>query len=84
MARVLLIIAVILLTIYCVVEVAQADKYSVRVAPKWLWAVFVICIPLAGPIAWLFFGRPKGGGSRPSPRPTMPDDDPDFLRRLKP
>lgn len=82
MGRVLLILAAILLTIYCVVEVAQANKYAVRGAPKWLWAFLVICIPVLGPLTWLAFGRPNGRGQRREP-PRAPDDDPDFLRRLK-
>lgn len=83
MGRVVIVIAVILLTIYCVVEVAQSDRYSVRNAPRWLWAFAVICLPVVGPLAWLFLGRPNGGsGGKPQQPPRMPDDDPDFLRRL--
>lgn len=82
MGRILIVIAAILLTIYCVVEVAQSNKYTVRNAPKWMWAAIVICLPVAGPLAWLFFGRPDGRNHRPEP-PRAPDDDPDFLRRLR-
>lgn len=85
MGRFLPLILVALLTIYCVVEVAQARPYAVRRAPRWLWAVTVICLPLAGSLAWLFFGRPtkeSGGSGRTAPRPSAPDDDVDFLRGL--
>ena len=58
MGRYLPIIIVALLTIYCVVEVAQAEPYAVRRMPRWLWATFVICVPLIGALCWLFFGRP--------------------------
>ena len=80
MARVLLIGAIVLLTIYCVVEVAQTDRYAVRHAPKWLWVFAVICVPILGPLAWLLFGRPQPGRRRPDR--LNPDDDPDFLRGL--
>lgn len=84
MARVILLIAVVALTIYCTVEVAQAPAGKVRVMPKWLWAVFVIMAPILGPFCWLFFGRPRYGQppSNRGPRYGAPDDDPDFLRSL--
>jgi len=85
MARYLPIIVVVLLMIYCVVEVAQAPPYAVRRAPRWLWATIVICLPLAGAISWLFFGRPNSEslGTAPSrTHPRAPDDDVDFLRGL--
>lgn len=75
---------VILLAIYCIVEVAQAPKFAVRWMPRWLWAAAVICVPLAGSVGWLLLGRPtkqSHQGSNPE-RPKAPDDDPDFLRGL--
>lgn len=85
MGRFLPIIMIALLTIYCVVEVAQAPTYAVRRMPRWLWATAVICLPLLGAISWLFLGRPTGatlGKNKRSPRPKAPDDDVDFLRGL--
>ena len=85
MARYLPIIVVVLLMIYCVVEVAQAPPYAVRRAPRWLWATIVICLPLAGAVAWLFFGRPNAESLGTTParnQPRAPDDDVDFLRGL--
>jgi len=85
MARYLPIIIVALLMIYCVVEVAQAPPYAVRRMPRWLWATLVICVPLFGALAWLFFGRPNSeslGTPSKQRRPKAPDDDVDFLRGL--
>jgi hypothetical protein len=86
MGRYLPIIMVALLTIYCVVEVAQAQPYAVRRAPRWLWATAIICLPLAGAVSWLLFGRPTkqslGETPRQRQRPKAPDDDVDFLRGL--
>jgi len=85
MARYLPIIIVALLMIYCVVEVAQAPPYAVRGMPRWLWATVVICVPLIGALAWLFFGRPNAetlGTKKQRDRPKAPDDDVDFLRGL--
>lgn len=81
MGRMLLIAAVVLLTIYCVVEVAQTRHYAVRNAPKWLWVFAVICLPVVGPLSWLLFGRPDR--RRPPRERLNPDDDPDFLRGLR-
>ena len=82
MLRVILILAVVMLTIYCVVDVAQSRRAPVRAMPHWMWAVAVIVAPVVGPISWLLYGRPKS--SAPQPRHvTAPDDDEDFLRQLR-
>ena len=85
MGRFLPLVIVALLTIYCVVEVAQTPAYAVRRMPRWLWATAIICFPLVGALGWLFFGRPTKAsldprGERRAPR--APDDDVDFLRGL--
>ena len=80
MLRVLLFVAVVMLTIYCVVELAQTKGARVRAMPRWLWLFVVICVPVVGPLAWLFSGRPS---SRSRPRPLAPDEDGDFLRGLR-
>lgn len=85
MARYLPLIMVVLLAIYCMVEVAQAQTYAVRRMPRWLWATAIIFVPVAGSLAWLIFGRPTSETRRngqPAPRPKAPDDDNDFLRGL--
>jgi hypothetical membrane protein len=78
--RVLSIIAIVMLTIYCVVELAQTKGTRVRAMPRWLWLFVVVCVPVIGPFVWLFAGRPT---SRPRPRQLGPDDDEDFLRGLR-
>ena len=85
MGRFLPIIMMVLLAIYCIVEVAQAPTYAVRRMPRWLWATAIIFLPLAGSVAWLIFGRPNNESRRQghnSRRPKAPDDDNDFLRGL--
>lgn len=80
MLRVVLIIAVVALTIYCAVDVAQSRRLRVRLLPHWMWAVLVIAVPVVGPLAWLATGRPQ---ENPQVRPhRAPDDDEDFLRGL--
>lgn len=83
MGKVLAIVIAALLTIYCVVEVAQADPDDVRALPRWMWATIIIVIPVLGGIAWLLWGRPRRSRiDRGQQRPLAPDDDPDFLRGL--
>ena len=86
MGRYLPMIIIVLLMIYCVVEVAQAPRFAVRRMPRWAWATAVITLPLAGAVCWLLLGRPNSeslGRKKPERRrPTAPDDDPDFLRGL--
>jgi Phospholipase_D-nuclease N-terminal len=90
--RFLPLIIVVVLAIYCLVEIAQSDPRDVRQLPRSLWAL-VVLVPVAGPVAWLVYGRPNGevpaepvGRPRPrqqQPREVAPDDDPDFLRSIK-
>jgi hypothetical protein len=85
MGRYLPIVIVALLTIYCVVEVAQAPPFAVRRMPRWLWATAIICLPLAGAVCWILLGRPNAeslGKQKRNARPNAPDDDVDFLRGL--
>lgn len=86
MIRALPVIITVMLMIYCIVEVAQADADEVRHAPKWLWAVAVIALPLVGSLLWLFLGRPTDDSRREAQDvrfPAAPDDDEDFLRGLR-
>lgn len=86
MLRFLPIVVIVLLMIYCVIEVAQARPDEVRRAPRWLWTAAVIALPLIGSLGWLFLGRPNAQSIADAVDerfPIAPDDDPDFLNRLR-
>jgi phospholipase D-like protein len=83
---ILLAAAQLVLLVLALIGCLSADR--VRALPRLLWVVLIIVVPLFGPIAYFGWGRPlppPHEGSplrRGTPRPSSPDDDPDFLRRM--
>ncbi|WP_315094528.1 PLD nuclease N-terminal domain-containing protein [uncultured Cellulomonas sp.] len=84
------------LLVYCLIDCIQTDVP--RNLSKTTWVFVIILLPLVGGIAWLVAGRPEHRPARnvpwPStqtagfpeyerPRPTAPDDDPQFLAGLR-
>lgn len=54
---------IIVLWIFCLIDVATADEHGVRnIPPKLAWLVVVVLLPLVGSVMWLLAGRPVGGG----------------------
>jgi hypothetical protein len=100
--RVLPVLLAIGLFVYCLVECLQSASDDVRTLPKPAW-LFVIVLPVLGPLLWLVAGRPhRARHSRPARErsrpaydapppppdtagtyPLGPDDDPEFLARLR-
>jgi hypothetical protein len=84
--RVLLYAIPVILGVWAIVDCAQTRAEDVRALPRALWVAVIAFVPVVGPVLWLTTGRRRGGrpagGSRPVPRPTAPDDDPDFLRGI--
>ena len=83
------------LLIYCVIDAIQTPGPQVRNLPKALWIVLIVLVPLLGGIGWLLAGRPDPRDPWPASdglpqherpravRPIAPDDDPEFLARLR-
>lgn len=76
-------------TIYCLIDVIRSEDSEIRGLPKIVWVMLVLLFPVAGGAAWFLAGRPRGSRppgtdriTRPKPRVTGPDDDPDFLRTI--
>lgn len=83
MPRLLLLLAVVTFSVWALIDVLQTPDLRVRVLAKPLWSL-VVLVPVLGPAAWFLQGRT----SEPSrvqaePRPLAPDDDPEFLRKLR-
>jgi hypothetical protein len=87
MARVLLVLIPLAMTIYAVIDAIQTEDTRVQHLPKIIWILLILLFPWVGAIAWFFTGRqrgPQSGRQRPNrpSAPRGPDDDPDFLRNL--
>lgn len=84
MAKVLLVLAAIGVTIYAGIDCLRSDDAEVRGLPKPLWLLVIVAAPLFGGLLYLLIGREPGPGAANPRRLRMvaPDDDPDFLRTL--
>ncbi|HEX7352380.1 PLD nuclease N-terminal domain-containing protein [Brachybacterium sp.] len=84
MARGIIAVLSIALTVFALADCVQTEDEKVRGLPKWAWIVLIVLIPWVGPITWLFVGKERSSGTGRQQRkgPTAPDEDPDFLRQL--
>ena len=73
MARVLLLaaLAVVLVTVFTVIDCALTERYRVRALPRTLWLVLIVLLPVAGPFLWWTVGRTPYTRDRQPPRPTV-------------
>ena len=89
MARGIMAVLSIALTVFALADCVQTQDDKVRGVPKWAWIVLIVLIPWVGPLTWLFVGKERswgrGSSGSPGPRrdgPLAPDEDPEFLRKL--
>jgi Phospholipase_D-nuclease N-terminal len=54
----LLALVVLVLWVYCILDVIASDESVVRNLPKIAWLFVVIFVPSIGSVAWLLLGRP--------------------------
>ena len=85
-------LALLVLWIFCILDVISTEEALCRSLPKYLWLFIVIILPDVGSIAWLLLGRPVGAGFRlgsqigvyrPQKRAIGPEDSPDFLASME-
>jgi hypothetical protein len=80
----------LLVTVYCVLDLATTRSQDVRGLPKPLWFP-VLLLPVIGPVLYLVLGRSRPGSQRTLPKVLpeagwsggAPDDDEAFLRELR-
>ncbi|MET7569538.1 PLDc N-terminal domain-containing protein [Streptomyces sp. NPDC005492] len=90
MLRYLPFLLVLALWIYAFVDCLNTPEEDVRGMPKVAW-VFVILLfgeVLVGPVGWLIAGKKRRetapGATQAEGRWIAPDDNPEFLKSLKP
>jgi len=74
-------LALVILTVYTLVDCAVFDRRRIRGLPRWVWIFVIVLVPLIGPLLWLLVGHGRATPTR-SFRSVAPDDDLDFLRGL--
>jgi hypothetical protein len=92
-------LALLVLWVFCIVDVIRTPDIDVRNLPKLLWLFIVLLIPDIGSILWLILGRPQAVARREPRHGHMsaypeydrpgrfaaanPDDDAEFLRAIR-
>ena len=88
MVRLFIFLAAVQLVLFALGLISSLSADRVRNAPRAVWVLAIVLIPLVGPIAYFLWGRPlppprEGDpANRVRPRPSAPDDDPEFLRSV--
>ncbi len=63
----ILVLAALAVWLYCLLDAITTDRARVRLLPKGLWVAAVLLLFVAGALAWLAWGRPRGPGPRRRP-----------------
>lgn len=97
MARlsIVLFLVQIALAVAALISCLSTEEDEIKSLPRIGWILIILFFPLIGSLAWFIAGRvskrPRtgwgltgGGTGRQQPRQVAPDDDPEFLRSLRP
>lgn len=77
-------VAAVVFTIYAAVDCALFDRSRIRGLPRGWWIVVILLVPIIGGLLWFLVGRGRAiRVGRVFPHSAAPDDDPEFLRRLR-
>ncbi|MRX43335.1 PLD nuclease N-terminal domain-containing protein [Agromyces kandeliae] len=77
-------VAAVVFTIYAAVDCALFDRTRIRGLPRAWWIVVILLVPVIGAALWFIVGRGRAiRVGRVNPHSNAPDDDPEFLRRLR-
>ncbi|NMO52685.1 hypothetical protein HH310_15980 [Actinoplanes sp. TBRC 11911] len=87
MVRLFIFLAAVQLVLFVLGLISSLSADRVRNAPRAVWVLLIVLIPLLGSVAYFVWGRPlsvpaEGLARRRRPRPSSPDDDPEFLRSV--
>ncbi len=80
----LIVVAVVavILDVFALIDLRFIDGARIRTMNKLAWALIIILVPIVGALLWFLVGR-GGMKRRPARGPKAPDDDPEFLRRIR-
>src|SRR5712691_3099559 len=76
------------LIVIALIDCLSVEESEIRALPRVAWAFLILLFSPIGPIAWFVAGRPARGAPGPAAdtrvgrAPLLPDDDPEFLRRM--
>ncbi|MFG2036710.1 PLD nuclease N-terminal domain-containing protein [Dactylosporangium sp. NPDC048998] len=90
MGRALPFLIVLVATLIALIDCLSSEREDIRGLPRPVWFLAILLLPIVGPVAWFFAGRPASleqragvlAGGRSRRRVTAPDDDPEFLRGI--
>jgi hypothetical protein len=89
MVRLFILLAAVQLVLFVLALISALSADRVRNAPRAVWVLLIVLVPLVGPAAYFLWGRPVAAPHEGRPpvrrgrsRPSSPDDDPDFLRTV--
>ncbi|MDQ1701286.1 MAG: hypothetical protein QOF57_538 [Frankiaceae bacterium] len=72
--------ALLVLWIFCIIDVIRTPDVDTRNLPKLLWLLVVLIVPDVGSILWLLLGRPHGPAARREPRHGHMNSFPEYDR----
>jgi quinol-cytochrome oxidoreductase complex cytochrome b subunit len=73
----------VVVTVFATVYAAATPGKDMRVLGKVSWILLILFVPLIGAVLYFAIGRPVGGTGEKRSRNLAPDDDPEFLRKLR-
>jgi hypothetical protein len=84
MARLLFGLGIVgaIFTVYALADCVFIARERIRGAPRALWVILILVLPVVGAIMWFLVGRGRGTQKTPKRRIIPPDDDPEFLGTL--
>lgn len=77
------------LMVFSIVDIVTIAGDRVRHLPKLAWVLLVVFLSFVGSLLWFLLGRepnpssPRARRAAPRRGPVAPDDDPEFLARLR-
>lgn len=80
MVRFAPLLLILVLEVFCLIDVITSDDQRVRNMPKVVWALLILFFPLIGSIAWLVAGRPQKAAVGRSPYERPASDFPEYDR----